>query len=385
MTQADESRFVASIFSTWDEHQSVTIIPTHLSPSALETAIIRCDPSHVIHEDGIVQERTSAIVETPDLAAVVLTSGTTGNPRPVELSFSSMTSSVESLYSMMDLDKDATWLCCLPPYYIAGLAIFARSWKNRSRMIFHRTFDVDRVEKEIESGRVNVISLVAPQLAQLLHRGVDLSHLYSVLVGGGSLSNELRERCEDQNIALHATYGMTETWGGICHDGIVFPNTDVRIVDDVIELKSGSLFSGYRHNDVATANTMTEDGYFRTHDRGSYANSNLTVWGRIDDVIISGGIKIDPVLIEKVFKIDYPNWDAFIAGTPHEKFGQCTTLFVTEVVESLEEVRQKMSMSLPSTHLPVRMAHIDRLTNDFGKISRNNIKDGFTILQEHAS
>lgn len=379
-SQADEMEFTKSVFSAWDAGYGVSVIADTDPQTIVDQSIVRIDPTHVISPDGSRHERTSAINDTPGIAAVVLTSGTTGNPLPVELSFGALESSARSLYDVTSLSADDTWLCCLPPYYIAGLAVLSRCWITGSNLIFHSRFDVERIAHDLP--RASAISLVAPQLRQLIDHNIDLSHLSTVLVGGSSFPGDLRQACIEKNINVHATYGMTETCGGICHDGNLFDNTQVRIDNDEILVKSDSLFSGYRHNPIATQKKF-RDGWFITGDRGVMTD-RLSVWGRSDDIINSGGVKVDPLIIEQAIAHLYPENEICVVATEHPTLHESTTLISTTKDINLEQLRSELKEYLPSTHLPIRLGYVKKISRtERGKVNRAATAHNATLIAEH--
>lgn len=387
-TQTPAEQLIENVFSTWSNRQAVSIIPATYPKLQIDTSIIRCDPSEVIDlADGSTHKRNLAIVDTPDLAAVVLTSGTTGDPLPVELGFESMKSSVNSLYRKCNLRSTDTWLCCVPVHYIAGLAILARCYISKSKLIFHPTFDTKAIQKSIEHNSVTSISLVATQLRRLLNDNVDLSSLKTILVGGGKFDDELKTRCKELNLNVFSSYGMTETWGGICIDGEFLDNTQGRVVNDQLELTSGSLMLGYRHNYPATIARLTPDHWFKTKDRAEIIDGILKINGRMDDLIISGGIKIDPLPLEETIKALFPGHELHVIATDHDSFGQSSTvcfLNSDSTIPQIDEIRIALTEHLPSTHMPLRTATIESFPKtESGKIQRNEISKNCKIIDEH--
>ena len=376
---------IDSIFAQWDKGNAVCVINGNLPKSTLDSAILCVDPSEVTHFDGSIDKRKLAIVETPNLAVVSLTSGTTSNPKPVELSFQAMSSSANSLYRAADLDDSARWLCCLPPYYIAGLAVIARSWIKEVPVSFHNTFDLEKVSNEINSNSVDAISLIPNQLKQLLDANVDLSKLQTILVGGSSVDFNLQNTVLNLGLNVHFTYGLTETFGGICLDHKLFDNTEAEIVNGQIYLRSGSMMSGYRHDQRLTFHKLTHDGWFATGDLGTYENNILNVTGRIDDLINSGGIKIEPLLIEKAMQsIGYNQ--AIVVATPHNKLGQCLTVVFNNKsdISGIKKIRDELRPLLPSTHLPIRIAISNKFDgNTSAKINRKEVASDCEIISEY--
>lgn len=383
-SHADGQILVDSIYEQWNLGNSVCVINKNLPSSMLDRAILKSDPSEVEDVDGSIKKRDLAIVETPDLAVVALTSGTTSNPKPVELSFSAMKSSSESLYRLANIEKDAKWLCVLPPYYIAGMSVIARSWVNEQPVIFRNKFDVQDVKILLDSGTIDAISLVPQQLQQLIDQSIDLSKLQCVLVGGSSIDPNLQNQIKEMS-NVHVTYGLTETFGGICLDHKLFDNTQVKIIDEQIFIKSESTMSGYRHNFQLTSERLSPEGWFSTRDLGSYDNSNLIVNGRIDDLINSGGVKIEPQIIEKaLYSAGYT--DSIVIGTSHETLGQCVTVVnpTDTEIKNINELRNLLSMDLPTTHLPIRIAYSTKFYgNSHSKVNRKELANSCKIIEEY--
>ena len=124
---------------------------------------------------------------------------------------------------------------------------------------------------------------------------------------------------------MFQTYGMTETCGGIAYDGVPLADVDVRIGDGGAASSSRSpmLFSGYRHDPQATAEAFTVDGWFRTRDLGSVDDDGLvTVHGRADDAIRTGGETVWPEEVEAVLRAHPAVADVAVAGRPDPGMGQ---------------------------------------------------------------
>lgn len=387
-SHTDEADLVKNILSSWEDGYALSLIPTNFPNHIVEEAIIRIDPNEVINlEDGTIAKRDLAIADSENLAAVVLTSGTVSRPKPVELSFDSMHESVNSFYRFTNLAKDAKWLCILPPHYIAGLNIFAKCFINNSEIVYHSSFDVERIRNEIETSQVEAMSLVPTQIEKLIENKVDLSPLHTVLVGGAQASEKLKQLCFDLKINIHFTYGMTETWGGICHDGVFFDNTEGRINDGILEIKTTSIMTGYRHDFGMTSSRFTQDNYFVTGDRAIMEGSKLKILGRADEVINSGGIKVDPIQVENAIRNTNIEQSFVICGTKNDSLGDVVTIVFENSLPpnfAIADFRKSLKALLPSTHLPARVAIIDSFyTGESQKIRRGKISNDCVIKQDY--
>ena len=117
----------------------------------------------------------------------ILTSGTSGGPRPVGLTYGNhLWSAVGSAFNL-GVEPTDRWLCCLPLFHVGGLSIVMRSVIYGTTAVVHPGFDVDRIASSLEGDGVTLLSLVSTQLIRLLDAGVDLLPLRAVLVGGGPL------------------------------------------------------------------------------------------------------------------------------------------------------------------------------------------------------
>jgi O-succinylbenzoic acid--CoA ligase len=202
-------------------------------------------------------------------------------------------------------------------------------------------------------GERAVISLVPTQLSRLLNEGMGRSWLqqfFLVLMGGGALTEELAAQARAAGIRCALGYGMTETMAMVtalkpeeflagCKDaGGSLPHADVEIAEDGrIQISSSSLFRGYWPD-------AREDGAWLTSDRGEIGEGGrLRVLGRMDDIIISGGEKIDAVEVERVLGRHLSGTRIAVVGMPDSRWGQRVvacyvaneTSFEVEAIEAM--------------------------------------------------
>src|SRR4051795_6585102 len=187
-----------------------------LAPAELEAEIERANPALVIGESEHVtmSEADLPLLGEHDLDALhcrILTSGTSGRPRPVGLTYGNhLWSAVGSAFNI-GVEPTDRWLCCVPMHHVAGLSIVMRSVIYGTTAVVHDGFDVDAVADSLEGDGVTQVSLVATQLARLLEAGVDLLPLRAVLVGGGPVPVAVLEEAIGRGATVVQTYGLTET------------------------------------------------------------------------------------------------------------------------------------------------------------------------------
>lgn len=239
------------------------------------------------------------------IALLIQTSGSTGTPKTVALSADALRASSAAVLSR--LGGAGQWLLTLPLSYIAGLSVLVRSAASSVEPVVMpggpfdaRTF-TEAADQLTHERRYT--SLVPVQLMRLLdemqHDATVASvarRFDAILIGGQALEPALRSRAEEAGLSVIETYGSSETSGGCVYDGLPLDGVQVRVDDNGEVLLSGpTLARGYLGNDELTADRFVEvDGqrWYRTGDGGSFDGQTLRISGRLDRVIISGGLKI---------------------------------------------------------------------------------------------
>jgi O-succinylbenzoic acid--CoA ligase len=144
----------------------------------------------------------------------------------------------------------------------------------------------------------------------------------AVLVGGAATDPALLARAREAGVAVVTTYGTTETSGGCVYDGVPLDGVAVRVDDGGIALAGPVLALGYRRDPAGTAAAF-DRGWFRTRDAGSLGpDGRLTVTGRLDDVVVTGGVNVAPQAVEGVLREHPDVADAVVFGRPDEEWGQ---------------------------------------------------------------
>jgi O-succinylbenzoic acid--CoA ligase len=256
----------------------------------------------------------------PGTDLCVVTSGTTGGGRAVLLAAGALRASAQATHDR--LGGPGGWLLALPVSAIAGLQVLCRSvvaGTEPTRPIAGES--LDRAVARMPPGR-RYTALVPTQLRRFLDAEPDALRAFdAVLVGGAATDPALLARAREEGVAVVTTYGMTETAGGCVYDGRPLSGVSVRVADG-IEIAGPTLALGYRCDPQATAAAFA-GGWFRTRDAGSIDDDGrLTVHGRLDDVVISGGVNVSPHAVEAVLREHPDVADAVVFGRPDEEWGQ---------------------------------------------------------------
>ena len=261
-----------------------------------------------------------------NIALVVSTSGSTGKPKGAMLTTANLISSADATHQA--LGGEGQWLLAMPAAYIAGLQVLVRSMVagvEPAYVDLSRGFNVAefaaRAHELAQTGERTYTALTPMQLAKATStlKGIDALRTFSaVLVGGAATNPRLLDSAKKLRINVVTTYGSSETSGGCVYNGRPIAGAHVKIVDGRIHLGGPMVARGYHHLDSPDL----QDGWFRTSDAGELEGGVLTVLGRTDNVISSGGLKLHPeVLEEELLRIDGVT-AACVVGKQDARFGQ---------------------------------------------------------------
>lgn len=318
----------------------------------------------------------------PGIALVIATSGTTGTPKGAQHSTTSLHASIDATHAY--LGGPGGWLLALPPHHIAGLQVLLRSLRagfEPTTIDVTGGFDPADLVHALDSmsSTRRYTSLVPTQLVKVLdHPGAvsALREVDAVLVGGAATPARLRERATAAGIPIVGTYGMSETCGGCVYDGVPLPGARIRIDDGRpgrVILGGPMVASGYRGLPEHPA--FAEPGWFRTDDLGELTDDGiLTIAGRADEAITSGGLTIVPQVVEAAILGDPAVSDCAVVGLPDERLGEkvvAAVVAASDAAPTAESVRAAVSRRLDRTAVPREVFIVDELPRRGpGKIDR---------------
>ncbi|MDO5507715.1 MAG: o-succinylbenzoate--CoA ligase [Corynebacterium casei] len=314
------------------------------------------------------------------VALVVPTSGSTGTPKGAQLTAQNLIASADATYQR--LGGMGHWLLAMPAHHIAGLQVLIRSMVAGVEPLaidVSRGFNIDEfagATRELkETGERTYTSLAPMQLAKAMdsNNGVEALQTYdAILVGGAATNPQLIDSATTLGINIVTTYGSSETAGGCVYDGVALPGTEIRVDGGRIHLGGPTIAHGYRNAPGHEA--FAEPGWFQTSDGGVLKAGVLTVTGRLDNIIDSGGLKLHPEVLEtamlKVAGVD----QACVVGTPHPRLGQAIVAAYTgwasmpDILESLEET------DIPRWQLPKELKRLPEMPiTGPGKVDRQAV------------
>ena len=329
-----------------------------------------------------------------DVALVATTSGTTGAPKGALLTAAALRASASGTHDR--LGGPGRWLLVLPPHHIAGIQVLVRSVLAGSvpvELDVSSGFDVaalPRAVRRLGSGR-RYASLVAAQLAKALAEpaaAAALAELDAVLLGGGAAPRPVLDAAAAVGIPVVCTYGMSETAGGCVYDGVPLPGVRVRVAaDGRIVIGGATLAKGYRN--PVDPDPFAEPGWFRTEDLGALDLSSqgdagvLTVLGRADDAINTGGLTVLPQLVEDVLRTHPAVSDCAVFGLADDRLGHRVVAAVVVShgcqAPTLETLRAHVSCTLDLTAAPRELHVVEALPRrGIGKVDRAALVRRFT-------
>jgi len=365
--------FVSSLLRIWDEGNAVLPLDQRLPLKERHELVSLMGASTVISSDG---EHTGMgrPVEDGD-ALVVVTSGTGGATKGAVLTHDALSASAQMTSEALSVDPSSDrWLSCLPVSHIGGLSVITRSLLSGTELVVHSEFSAHACERSGLQGST-LVSLVVTAM-----RRIDTSLFRKVLVGGSNIPDDLPEN-------VVATYGMTETGSGVVYDGFPLKGVELKIQNGEILLKSPSMFRCYRDR----GSPFQADGWFLTGDGGELvSDGKLKVFGRLEEVIVSGGEKIWPISVETALSdLSWIN-EAAVVGQPDAEWGELVTAFVVlknkDETVSLRRVREELDSILPRYALPRVIQLVDRLPKTTsGKVLKSDLRSNLGVQRPRFS
>ena len=282
---------------------------------------------------------------------IVETSGSSGAPKQVVLSRAALVASAAS--TTRRLGGEGQWVLKLPPTYIAGVQVLSRSL----------IAGADPVE-DWPDGDGWFTSLVPTQLHRALDDPAELAALqraHTILLGGGPIDPALRVRAREEGLKVVATYGSAETAGGCVYDGMPLDGVAVALAPDGrIRIAGPTLFDEYAGDPELTRETL-RDGWFHTSDAGRFdEDGRLQVLGRVDDLVISGGVNVPTVAVAARLREHPDVRDAAVVGVQDPEWGQRVIALVVGPLDT-DAARDWVAERHPRSWAPREVIHLDEI------------------------
>jgi o-succinylbenzoate---CoA ligase len=385
----DAARVVVGLL---EEGEAVVPLDPAAPAPELERSLAALRPTALIDADGR-HRRPDGIPAAAGVAAIVATSGTTGERKGVELTFAGLEASGAAVASTVGTEPADGWLCCLPLHLVAGLAVVGRAWATGAPVTVQPGFDPAAVAA---AGRgaagdrpaAAFVSLVPTMLRRLLDADPGgVAAFAHILLGGGPIDPALLDRARAAGVTVSTTYGMTETWGGIVHNGHPLPGVELRLDPAVtgeghaggpdgageILVRAPMLMRGYRLWPEGTAAAIDGNGWFRTGDLGRFdpeAGGRLWVVDRLGDVVNTGGVKVSPTEVERVLAGHPAVAEVCVAGRPDPDWGERVVAYVVPAAPAnppaLADLRAYAREHLSPAKLPREVVLVEAIPRTAG-------------------
>ena len=308
-------------------------------------------------------------LESADVAVVVPTSGSTGEPKGVLLTAAALRASATATAAVVG---EGQWLLALPTTHVAGLQVLVRSLlAGTSPVVLEGPTAVAAFEQATSrlTGPRRLVSLVPTQLARLVESPA-LREYDAVLLGGAAAPAELLDRARAAGVRVVTTYGMSETCGGCVYDGVPLPGVMVSI-GDRIRITGPVVGLGYRLRPDLSVESFDGDT-FTTSDVGELVDGRLVVLGRADDVVVTGGEKVAPAAVEAALASHPSVAEVAVVGVPDAEWGaRVVAVVVLRGPLSLEDARSHVASRLSRVAAPRELRVVDALPLlPSGKIDR---------------
>jgi long-chain acyl-CoA synthetase len=292
-----------------------------------------------------------------DLAVVMYTSGTSGAPKGVRLSYGNLQSDVDASIEAAALQKRHRFLGIIPLFHAFGMtAMMLAPIQLGASVIYMARFSAPAALAAIRDQGASIFFGVPSMFAAIAHlksaTAADFANTYALITGGEPQPATLRQAFSQRfNVPLLEGYGLTETSPVITLNtpqtrragsvGKPVPGAQVRIVDDSgntlpggetgeVLLGGPMVFHGYHNLPDVTAAAFTPDRFFKTGDLGHLdPDGFLFITGRKKDLIIVAGEKAAPREIEEILMRHPAVAEAAVLGKKDESRGEVVIAFLT--------------------------------------------------------
>lgn len=367
----------------------------------------------------------AAAPDVPAAAQVVLwTSGTTGSPRGVALSWEGLDRVSAASAERLGCGPDDVWLTTLSPAHVGGLVLVVRALLTGAVLVAPGPLSADELSAVLDGGDadlppVTCLSLVPTQLQRLLDRRGTRSAppgLRCVLLGGAPTPEPLLRRALDAGWPVALTYGMTEMTSQVATAppelvrrkpgtvGRPLTGVEVRVADSgEIRVRGRTLALGYLSAGGAATGgaarggaapsgapapvagvagwgpVVDEGGWYATGDLGRVDDEgHLWITGRRGDRIITGGVNVDPLEVEAAVRAHPSVADVCVVGLPDPEWGEAVSAWVVPVEGEfdLDEIQVWLADRLAGPKRPRRWALADAVpVNANGKPDRVAVRE----------
>ena len=352
--------FVEQVQRAWSNGDAVLPIDQRLPPTGKKLLLDAMAPSEVIDASATSSSLPNGRPLQEGDALVIASSGSTGSPKGIIHTHSSLLAGAQASASRLQLTADDHWLVCIPVSHVGGFSVITRALHTGAALTLHPSFDATAIQEASTHG-VTHTSLVATALSR-----IDTSLFRTILLGGSSAPNNLPSN-------VITTYGMTETGGGVVYNGMPLDNVEAKIVEGEIHLRCPMLMRAYRDDQAMIPN----DGWYSTGDMGAINDrGTVSVYGRKTDMIITGGENVWPSVVENSLTSHSVVKEVVVRGAPDTTWGQRVVAYVVlndsldaSDATLLSNLREHVKQTLPAFCAPQQVIVLTQIPRtSLGKV-----------------
>ena len=369
-----------------------------------------------------------------DTAVILYTSGTTGNPKGVMLSYKNLLSNVNAIKAINLVDETDRVLAILPYHHVFPLNInLLMTMYFGTLVVILDELSSEALRHALREYKISVI-IGVPRVWEMLHKAImnkinsswitkkifkicqsinskvlsrlvfkkvynELGGSLRVMASGGAkLDPEVSRDYLTLGLPMIEGYGLTETSPIIAFNkptnvkagtvGEIIPDVEVKIAEDgEILVKGANVMKGYYNNPTATKEVIDENGFFHTGDLGKFDGDHLVIVGRKKEMIVlSNGKNINPAdieneimkgtdLIKEIAVMEYNN---HLMAVVYPDFDLIKHRNITNIKESLKwEIIDKYNVTAPKYRkiLEVKIVKNELPKTKLGKVRRFMLND----------
>lgn len=366
-------------------------------------------------DDDASDERDGYAGDPDDVAVLLFTSGTTGEPKAAVLRHKNLAAYIVETVEFGGADEDECAIVSVPPYHIAGISAVLSATYSGRRTVHLEAFDAQAWVETVNAEHVTHAMVVPTMLGRILdvieRNGVSLPSLRSLSYGGGPMPVPVIERALTllPNADFVNAYGLTETSSTIAllgpddhraafasadpavrarlgSVGRPLPSVEVTIRDangePVAAGERGEIFVRGEQvsGEYVGRDPLVAGGWFATRDAGVLDDAGyLFIHGRLDDVIVRGGENLSPGEIEDVLMGDPAVEQAAVVGIPSREWGEqvvAAVVLAAGATTTEAALQERVRAHLRSTKTPEHIQFRAELPfNDTGKLLRRVLRD----------
>lgn len=346
-------------------------------------------------------------LQDDDVAAILYTSGTSGQPKGVCLTHRGIYANSQGCLQHARIDSDRRFLGVLPLFHTFGLTgLMVLPLTLGATVHYLPRFQPAHVVRAIEEKKIDIVMAVPSMLATIARlkdvRPEQFRSIYLMISGGEPLPRNVFDLVhKNLGLTVYEGYGMTETSPVIAINmpwkhkpgsvGTPIPGAHVRIVDDAnrplpagatgnIQVSGPILMKGYYNKPDWTRDILDDQGWLHTGDMGNIdADGFVTISGRKKEMIIIAGENIFPAEIERILEMHPAVAQAAVIGRPDLTRGEVPIAYILPhdgaTVTDIE-LRHFCRDSLAAYKIP-REIHIttDMPRGPTGKIHKRKLRE----------